>query len=214
MADTKISALTAVTTPAGTDEFAVNQGGVSKKATLTQINAYCEPLSAASTSNVTGYSSDTYLAGSGLTVTAGRLQAGTFYRLKVAISKTAASTATAAVVLRMGTLGTTGDAAICTFNFPTAQTAATDQGFIEILANFNSVGSGTSAVVGGTLVLWHQKTTTGFVSTSGTQFMAPILVTSSGFNSTTVTKIGVSVNGGASASWTTATVQADLLNVT
>jgi len=37
MADTKISALTAVTTPAGTDEFAVNQGGTSKKMTLAQI---------------------------------------------------------------------------------------------------------------------------------------------------------------------------------
>lgn len=37
MADTKISALTAVSTPAGTDEFAVNQGGVSKKMTLAQL---------------------------------------------------------------------------------------------------------------------------------------------------------------------------------
>lgn len=37
MADTKISALSAVTTPSGTDEFAVNQGGTSKKVTLTQI---------------------------------------------------------------------------------------------------------------------------------------------------------------------------------
>jgi len=40
MADTKISALTAVTTPATTDEFAVNQGGVSKKLTLTQITDF------------------------------------------------------------------------------------------------------------------------------------------------------------------------------
>jgi len=40
MADTKISALTAVTTPAGTDEFAVNQGGTSKKETLSQINDF------------------------------------------------------------------------------------------------------------------------------------------------------------------------------
>jgi hypothetical protein len=37
MADTKISGLTAVTTPAQTDEFAVNQGGTSKKETLDQI---------------------------------------------------------------------------------------------------------------------------------------------------------------------------------
>jgi hypothetical protein len=40
MADTKISALTAVATPAGTDEFAVNQGGISKKMTLSQIDAF------------------------------------------------------------------------------------------------------------------------------------------------------------------------------
>lgn len=40
MADTKISALTAVGTAAGTDEFAVNQGGVSKKATLAQVSAF------------------------------------------------------------------------------------------------------------------------------------------------------------------------------
>jgi hypothetical protein len=36
VADTKISALTAVTTPDTTDEFAVNQGGVSKRMTLAQ----------------------------------------------------------------------------------------------------------------------------------------------------------------------------------
>jgi hypothetical protein len=40
MADTKISDLTAVTTPAGTDEFAVNQGGTSKKMTLNQIQGF------------------------------------------------------------------------------------------------------------------------------------------------------------------------------
>lgn len=37
MADTKISALTAVTTPAPTDQFAINQGGTSKMETMTQI---------------------------------------------------------------------------------------------------------------------------------------------------------------------------------
>lgn len=37
MADQKISALTAVTTPADADEFAVNQAGTSKKMTLLQI---------------------------------------------------------------------------------------------------------------------------------------------------------------------------------
>ena len=37
MADTKISALTAVTTTADTDEFGVNQSGTSKKTTLLQV---------------------------------------------------------------------------------------------------------------------------------------------------------------------------------
>lgn len=37
MADTKISALTAVTTPASTDQFAVNQSSASKRMTLSQI---------------------------------------------------------------------------------------------------------------------------------------------------------------------------------
>lgn len=40
MADTKISALTAVATPAGTDEIPVNQGGTSKKETLAQVKTF------------------------------------------------------------------------------------------------------------------------------------------------------------------------------
>lgn len=39
MADTKVSALSAVTTPAGTDEFPVNQAGTSKKMTLSQVRS-------------------------------------------------------------------------------------------------------------------------------------------------------------------------------
>ena len=43
MADTKVSALTAVTTPAVTDEFGVNQGGTSKKITLGQVASFARP---------------------------------------------------------------------------------------------------------------------------------------------------------------------------
>jgi len=214
MADTKISALTAVTTPAGADEFIVNEAGTSKKLTLTQVNAYCEPVSAASTSAQTLGTGDTYLAGSGLTITASRLQAGSFYRCKMDMTKTGAGTATATANLRMGTLGTTGDAAICLFTFPTAQTGVIDNGWFEVMANFRSVGSGTSAVVEGVFIIHRTNTTTGFLSTGGLQFMAPIRVTSSGFNSTTVTKVGVSINAGASSAWTTQLVQADMLNLT
>lgn len=40
MADTKISAATAVATPAGADEYATNQAGVSKKTTLAQVKTF------------------------------------------------------------------------------------------------------------------------------------------------------------------------------
>lgn len=53
MADTKISALTAVATPAGTDEYATNQGAVSKRTTLTQVKTFANtaPVFAAGTAS-------------------------------------------------------------------------------------------------------------------------------------------------------------------
>jgi hypothetical protein len=44
VADTKISALSAVASVAGANEFAVNEAGTSKKATATQIAAFCTPI--------------------------------------------------------------------------------------------------------------------------------------------------------------------------
>lgn len=43
MADTKISALTAVASAAGSNEIAVNEAGTSKKASLTQVEALIAP---------------------------------------------------------------------------------------------------------------------------------------------------------------------------
>lgn len=212
MADTTITGATAAAAALGPMEIPVNDAGGDKKLTVTQLDAYIVEPTASSTAAQTLGTSDTYLAGSGITVTAGRIQAGTYYRCVMDMTKTAASTATAVIYLRMGTLGTTGDAAICTFTFPTAQTAAVDDGRFEVLANFRSVGTGTSAVVEGVLFINRTKTTTGFLSTSGLAFMAPNRVTSSGFNSATVTKVGISINAGASSAWTSQLVQAALVN--
>jgi hypothetical protein len=54
MADTKISALSAVATPAGTDELAVNQGGTSKKLTLEQVATYVVKLTSSGAAPATG----------------------------------------------------------------------------------------------------------------------------------------------------------------
>jgi hypothetical protein len=53
VADTKVSALSAVATPAGTDEFPVNQGGTSKKETLAQVKTFANtaPVFAAGTAS-------------------------------------------------------------------------------------------------------------------------------------------------------------------
>lgn len=44
MADSKVSALPAVTTPASTDEFPVNQGGTSKKVTLATLISFFQSI--------------------------------------------------------------------------------------------------------------------------------------------------------------------------
>lgn len=210
MADSKISALTAVTTPAGAQEIPVNDAGTNKKLTVAQVNAYCEPLVVASTaSQGPGFAADTYVTGSGISVPVTRIQAQTLYRCTIQVSKTAAGTATPAFTLRFGTAGTTADASIGSYT-STAQTAAVDDGMIEVWGLFNSVGSGTSAVVRSSFRLSHLNASTGFAGraiTFGTALSA-------GFNSTTSGSImGVSLNGGTSAAWTVNMVAAELINL-
>jgi hypothetical protein len=207
---TKISALTAVTTPAGTDEFVVNQAGTSKKMTLTQINAYTEPVSNASVALQTIAGADTYLTDSAVVINPTRLQAHSFYRCKFNVVKTAAGVAAPVISVRLGTLGTTGDTARATLTFA-AQTGVIDEGMFEILANFRSVGSGTAAVLQAEGSLWHRLVTTGL---NVTGVFTSVLNTGAGFDSTTVTRMGLSVNNGASASWAINLVQADVLDLT
>lgn len=211
MADSKISALTPNSAPAGTDEFPTNQGGSNVKTTLTQINAYVEPLCNANTAtqnNAGG--TDGYVTGSGIVVPVTRLQAKSFYRCTIEVSKTAAGTATPIVNLRYGTGGSTSDASLGSFT-STAQTAAADDGMIEVWGLFYSVGSGTSAVVRSAFRITHNLATTGLANKA----IASGTAVSSGFNSTPAGSIiGVSVNPGASANWTYNLVAAELINLT
>lgn len=215
MADTDLESLTTRTTIQGTDILYLVDPvtNLPYQVSAAALNTYMDPASNSSAVAQTLGTADTYLTGSSCTFAAGRLKAGSYYRAQFDMTKTAAGTATAAMTLRLGTAGTTADTARCTFTFPSAQTAAADNARFSIYANMRSVGSGTAAVVQGVLVIERTNTTTGFVSTGGLQFMAPIRVTSAGFDSTTVTTIGVSVNAGASSAWTTQLVQADIKNL-
>lgn len=54
MADQRVSELTAVTTPAGTDEFPVNQSGTSKRMTLAQIFTWAWTVALLQAENAAG----------------------------------------------------------------------------------------------------------------------------------------------------------------
>lgn len=156
-----------------------------------------------------GYASDTYLAGSSIVIpTAGAWKATTCYRCTFDMTKTGAGTATPIITIRMGTLGTTGDAAIATITFG-AGSAAIDTGTFEVMVNFRSVGAGTSAVIQTVVKCEHHLAATGLTNT-GASGCGIILATSSGFNSTTQTTIGLSFNGGSSFSGTNTLVQSKL----
>jgi len=213
MPDTKPSAFPSLTLPsASTDQYIViPSGGTASKITLAGLQ---QSLGAgyrnASTAAVAaGYAVDTYVAGSAVTVPAGSWKAGTSYNCQFDMTKTAAGTAAAVITVRMGTLGTTGDASITTFTFA-AGTAAADTGIFEVMVSFRSVGAGTSAVIDGWAKLLHGLTTTG-LSNNTTNLALPAPAASSGFNSTTQTIIGISFNGGASFSGTCVGVKSYVL---
>lgn len=156
------------------------------------------------TSQGAGFSSDTYLTGSSILIPSIRPSVGTMYRCLFSVSKTAAGTATPIVQLRYGTNASTSDTSLCSFTF-SAGTAATDVGLFEVIGMYRSVGSGTAAVVQGHCSLISQPTT-GFSS-----LLKGVQTTSAGHDSTTAnTYLGVSVNGGTSASWTVQMVSAKL----
>lgn len=108
----------------------------------------------------------------------------------------------------MGTLGTTADAAILTLAFA-AGTAAVDLGTFDVWVTFRTVGTGTAAVVAGVARCSHHLAATGLVST-GASGTGIVKGTSAGFDSSTQTILGLSVNGGASFSGTSTMVQARL----
>jgi hypothetical protein len=162
---------------------------------------------AASTALQTFTNGDTYMAGSAVTVDPAKLRAGSFYRCKFNVVKTAAGIAAPAISVRLGTLGTTGDTAQTSLTFA-AQTGVIDEGVVEVLVNFRSVGAATSAVVQAEGSLLHRLVTTGL---NVTGVFTSVLGTSGGFASTTVTKMGLSLNVGASSSWAVNVVQADLV---
>lgn len=209
MVDTKISALSAVTTPAGTTEIPVNESGVSKKLTLSQVSIYSDPITnTAIAAQGPGFAADTYVTASGITIPTARMGAGVAYYLRLMITKTAASTGTPTYNLRYGTAASTADSSVCAFTQTSAQSAAIDTACLELLATFRVYSS--VAVVAATIKLSHDLASTGFAARA--LYMQNVV--SSTFNATVASsKIGLSMAGGTSSAWTVQQCIAQLHNL-
>lgn len=164
-----------------------------------------------SVANQTGFAADAYLLGSNVKMPQGLAKIGTIYRLKFDMVKTAAGVAAATLVLRFGTAGAIGDAALITFTFG-AGTAAIDTGIFEVRAHFRAVGAATAVLVA-MVQLNHHLAATGLTAT-GASGTGILLGVSGTFNSTVANSfLGASFNGGAAFSGTNTIVQAEAVNV-
>jgi hypothetical protein len=159
------------------------------------------------TSQGAGFATDTYVTGSSILIPLQRPRIGTVYECEMGVTKTNAGTATPIIQLRYGTNGTTADTSLCSFTF-SAGTAATDSAIFKVRGLYRSVGSGSTAVIAGRCSLVAQPTT-GFSS-----LIKSVTTISAGHNSETASTIlGVSVNGGTSASWTIDYVKTRLIDI-
>jgi len=151
-----------------------------------------------------GFASDTYITNSGLLIPSFGLQAQTNFLWKISASKTGAGTATPIYTIRIGANQSTADTSRLALTGP-AQTAIADIGTLYIMVTVRSVGG--SGVLQGT-AWWVHRGTAANTTTSGTGFAndttGHIEGTAAGFDNSALggSYIGLSINGGTSASWT------------
>ena len=118
-----------------------------------------------------------------------------------------AGTGAIVITVRIGTAGTTGDTSRLTFTFGSG-TSVADSGVFDVVVNWRSVGSGTSAVVQGICRGTHNLATTGLFNNAAGWVI--IGTPSGGFNSSTATTIGLSFTGATAFAGTNSLVQAQV----
>lgn len=147
-----------------------------------------------------GFSSDTYVTGSGILIPSCGFQVGQVYRWFVALQKTAAGTAQVVFSVRIGANQTTGDSVRWQQTQVIAQTAASDSGILIVTLTVLTVSA--TGTVGG-----------GAAFAAGAGFGSGADGISSTFDNSALAGqyAGLSLNGGASASWTINSVSGELL---
>lgn len=168
------------------------------------------PPSSASIALQTIADTDQYVTGSAVAIPQGKIKAGTFYRCKLNVIKTAAGVVAPIFTVRVGIAGALSDTAVATLNGYSVQTGVADEGVFEFDCIFRQ--SGATAVIQTMYTLLHRRATTGLgITAAYTMFIN----TGGSFDVTGANlKIGVSANPGTSASWAVNVVTAELLNLT
>jgi hypothetical protein len=110
------------------------------------------PAGSSNTADVVANAAATYLTGGSLQI-GSRVQAGSFFKWRLRVTKTAAGVATATVAVVVGPNATTGDTARVTHSSTAIQTGAIDTGMFEVDANFRQVGA--TAIIQSSIRLDH-----------------------------------------------------------
>jgi hypothetical protein len=164
------------------------------------------PTGNSNTSDVVANAAATYLTGSGLQV-GGRVQAGSFLKWRLRMTKTAAGVATPTVAIYVGPNGTTADTARVTHSSTAVQTGVIDTGMFEVDATFRAVGA--TAVIESPIRLDH-------TSADGAGFgtFRYLSANSASFALGANDYIGLVVNPGTAGVWTFQHVLTDAGNLT
>lgn len=160
------------------------------------VNRLIQPIYNSNTSAQSIVTSDTYIAGSSISLPPSLMRAGAMFQWTFGLTRSGAGTATPVYSVRFGTAGAVGDAARLTFT-GLAQTNAADTGVHRIYVVCRTVGA--SGVIAGIFEEHHILTTTGLANAAQVQAQASA---SSGFDTTVANSIiGVSINPGATSTW-------------
>lgn len=152
-----------------------------------------------------------YLTDSKITVPPGKLRIRTVLRWRLHIDKTAAGVTTSAAIfiVRIGTAGAIGDAAILTFTFPATQTAVVDDGDVDIEVVIRGPLS-ASCIAAGSLRMTHNLAATGFANVP----VVSLKTVSAGFDATVANLfVGLSCTTGAATVINFQQIVAETLNL-
>lgn len=202
MADILIDNQSAPATPAAGKSVLWVDSTTKKQAQTDDAGHHYGTLSRnwATASQGPGFAADTYITNSGLLIPSPGLQVGQLFRWMVSLSKTAAGVATPILIVRLGSIQSTADAAVITLT-GAAATAAAAGGHLIVTAQIRTV-SATGVVV------------------AAFGFDASVLAFGGGIDGVSGTLdltaragqyMGLSFNGGASAAITVSGVHAELI---